>query len=61
MSGPFDDPEHWLKLAQESRATAELMSDPFSKRTLLLIAQRYVIMAERAKQRSEQETSQKHA
>jgi hypothetical protein len=49
MSGPFDDPNYWLKLALDSRAKADLMVDPYSKRTLLLIAQRYEIMAERAR------------
>jgi hypothetical protein len=57
----FDDPEYWLKLAQDSRATAERIADPFSKRTLLLIAQRYEMMAERAKYMTEQEATLKRA
>jgi hypothetical protein len=61
VSGPFDNSEHWLKLADESRVAATHMSDPFSKRTLLLIAQRYEIMAERAGQRAAQEASRKKA
>jgi hypothetical protein len=61
LSGAFDDPEHWLKLAQDSRAAAEKLVDPFSKRTLLLIAQRYDLMADRAKQRAEEEVALKQA
>jgi hypothetical protein len=53
LSAAFDDPEHWLKLAQDSRVTADKMADPFSKRTLLLIAKRYDLAAARAKQRTE--------
>jgi hypothetical protein len=48
----FDDPEHWLTLAAETRAAAEQMADSHSKRTLLLIAQRYEIIADRAKRRA---------
>ena len=54
MSGQVDQPEYWLKLAKDSCATAELLTDPYSKRTLLLIAQRYLTMAERAKGRTEE-------
>jgi hypothetical protein len=61
LSGPFDDPEHWLKLAQDTRATAQFLTDPFSKRTLLLIAQRYELMAERAKKTIEEGASLKQA
>ena len=41
-------------MAQESRAAAHFMADPFSKRTLLLIAQRYEMMADRAKKNAEE-------
>ena len=54
MAGHFDDPEHWLKLARDSRVSAEWITDAYSKRTLLLIAQRYEMMAERAKRRSDE-------
>jgi hypothetical protein len=37
------------------------MSDLFSKRTLLLIAQRYDLMAERAKHMTEQDATLKRA
>jgi hypothetical protein len=61
LSGSFDLPEYWLKLAQDSRAEAEQISDPYSKRTLLLIAQRYAMMAVRAKQKTEEKAAQKRA
>ena len=54
MSGPFDDPEHWLRLARGTRASAQQVSDEYSKRALRLIAQRYELMAERTRQRIEE-------
>lgn len=41
--------EQWLKLAEEARLHAAQIHDPYSKRTLLLIAQRYEMLAERAR------------
>jgi hypothetical protein len=61
LSGKFDDPEYWLTVANESRATAQFMGDSYSKRTMRLIAQRYEIMAERAKRRSEEQAALKSA
>ncbi|HWE71536.1 MAG TPA: hypothetical protein VG328_00130 [Stellaceae bacterium] len=48
MSGKFDDPDHWVALAAQTRATAEFVRDVFAKRELLLIAQRYELLATRA-------------
>jgi hypothetical protein len=61
VSGSLDLPEYWLKLAQDSRAAAEQISDPYSKRTLLLIAQRYETMAGRTKRKAEDKAAQKRA
>lgn len=54
LSGLFDDPSHWRGLAANNRNAAAQMVDPYSKRTLLLIAQRYDLMAERAQRRLEE-------
>jgi len=43
-----DSELHCRKLATDARASAEFLLDPYSKRTLLLIAQRYEMLAERA-------------
>jgi hypothetical protein len=51
VSGLFDNAEHWGGLARKIRAQAEFLVDPYNKRTLLLIAQSYDTMAERAKRR----------
>jgi hypothetical protein len=45
--------EKFRQLAAEARADAERATDPYNKRTLLLIAQRYEMMAERAKARDD--------
>ena len=54
LSGQFDDPEHWLKLAADARAVAVTVNDLFAKRELLLIAQHYEGLAERAARRREE-------
>jgi len=54
VSGKFDNRDYWLKIGAETRAAAAGMSDPYSKRTLLLIAERYATLAERAERRGEQ-------
>lgn len=54
MSGKFDEPEHWLHLAAEMRAVAVTMNDLFSKRELVLIAQRYENIAARIIRRREE-------
>lgn len=55
-----DSEQHSRKLASETRASAEFLLDPYSKRTLLLIAQRYDMLAERA-QRQEKEVAAKQS
>lgn len=47
--------EQWLRLAQEARDRAATIHDPYSKRTLLLIAQRYEMLAERAERTKKSE------
>lgn len=58
MVAKFDDPRRWSKLAAEARAVAATMSDPFSKRELLLIAQHYEGLAQRGARRLEESGSQ---
>lgn len=41
-----------MKLAREARDSAASVSDPYNKRTFLLIAQRYETMAERVRLRA---------
>jgi len=59
LSEKFDDPQHWVNMAAEARGAAEAMRDVYSKRALLLIAQRYEELAERIKRRSEQTLAKK--
>ena len=61
VSGKFEGPQRWLDMAAEARGIAETMSDPYSKRTLLLIAQQYEALAERARKRAETEKAAKSA
>jgi hypothetical protein len=46
------DEERYSKLAAEARANAQHATDAYDKRTFLLVAQRYEILAERAKRRA---------
>jgi hypothetical protein len=48
----INDPTHWLQRAAETRALAQLMTDPQSKEAMLRIAQDYEHLAERAKLRA---------
>jgi len=50
-SSPINDPEHWLKRAEEARALAIHM-DPVSKEMMLGIAKDYERLAERAAERA---------
>jgi hypothetical protein len=61
VPGQFDNLRYWLNLARDSRAAARQVSDECSRRTLLLIARRYEIMAERAKHRLDRGWSLKSA
>jgi hypothetical protein len=53
-SSPINDPEHWLKRAEEARALAIHM-DPVSKEMMLGIAKDYERLAERAAERAKGE------
>jgi hypothetical protein len=44
----LNDPEHWRRRAEESRALAEQMSDETSKKMMLKIADDYEKLAARA-------------
>ncbi|HXR87881.1 MAG TPA: hypothetical protein VN728_12950 [Stellaceae bacterium] len=44
--------ERYRKLAAEARANAANAADAYEKRTLLLVAQRYEVLAERARIRA---------
>jgi hypothetical protein len=46
-------PEHWMQLAADTRDAAGMVRDLFAKRELLLIAQRYELLAARAVSRVE--------
>ena len=46
-----EEEERYRKLASEARANAERATDVYDKRTLLLVAQRYDELADRAHNR----------
>jgi hypothetical protein len=46
------DPQHWRDRANESRALADKMADPESKRMMLGIAEEYEKLAQRAEIRA---------
>jgi hypothetical protein len=51
MSGTLrDDPKHWRLRAEEARVSAELISDPESKRAMLEIAAQYERIAKRTEE-----------
>ena len=51
MRAYSDNPELWRERAEQARTIAEEMSDAASRRTMLLIAQNYEDMADRAEKR----------
>jgi len=52
MTASFiDEPEHWLKRAEEARTLADQMNDETSKQTMLRIAGDYERLAEHATKR----------
>lgn len=51
IGGLSQEEERYRKLAAEARASARDATDAYDKRTLLLVAQRYDTLAERAKKR----------
>jgi hypothetical protein len=48
----WNDPEYWRSRAEEARAVAVQMTDPYTKAIMLSIAQDYEKLAERAGQRA---------
>jgi hypothetical protein len=48
-----DDPDHWLKLARETRAQAKRVSFDQAKKTLLELAKDYDRIAARIHERKE--------
>ena len=46
-----DDVEGWRRLAADARATANTLTDAEARRELLLIAERYELLASRAEKR----------
>jgi hypothetical protein len=46
-----DEPEHWRRRAEETRALANKFDDPVIKETLMEIADVYEQLAERSEQR----------
>ena len=52
MPGNIHDPQHWLNRAEEIRTAAAGVKGPGTKALMLLIAQDYDKLAERAAQRA---------
>jgi hypothetical protein len=52
MAEDGDDAERWRKLAAETVAVAEEMTDPDAKRVMLFIAEGYKRLAEQAEART---------
>jgi hypothetical protein len=59
MPSEVDAPERWRTRAAEARATADEMSDPEAKRTLLNIAEAYERLARRAEARKKDQEDSK--
>jgi hypothetical protein len=53
MDSQMSDEEEYRKLADAERAKAQAATDPYEKRTILLVAQRYDVLADRAKRRAQ--------
>jgi hypothetical protein len=51
-------PEQWRALAAEALALAQELTDPAAKQAILMIAQRYMELAERAEQREKDDGSE---
>jgi len=49
----FNNAEHWRSRAEEARAVATQMTDPYTKAVMLQIAQDYEKLAAQAEQRAE--------
>jgi len=52
MSDLLENPEHWLKRAEEARTIAEGLNDPEARLMMLGVARTYDILAVRAEQRA---------
>jgi hypothetical protein len=52
MEPLYRDPQHWLERAASTRAVAEQITDPESKRLMLEIADQYEKLAQRAQVRA---------
>jgi hypothetical protein len=52
MSELLENPEHWLKRAEEARTIAEGLNDPEARFMMLGVARTYETLAARAKQRA---------
>jgi len=59
MPSDVDVAERWRTLAAEARATADQMTDPDAKRTLLNIAEGYERLARRAEARKKDQEDSK--
>jgi hypothetical protein len=59
VSRILDNPLHWRKRARETRALADQVDNPYTKRALLDIAGRYDRLAERAEERNRTPDGQK--
>jgi hypothetical protein len=46
------DPKHWRNRAQETRALADQMSDPDTRRIMIGVAEDYEKLAKRAEERA---------
>jgi hypothetical protein len=53
MPNNVDDPDHWLKLARETRALASRVSFDTAKKRLLVLAKDYERIAVRKQERKE--------
>ena len=56
MKTLFDDAEHWLSRAEETRTLAEIMTDPEARQIMFDIAKGYERLAERAVERASRHT-----
>ncbi len=58
MPSEVDRPARWRALAAESLGLAQDLTDPAAKELMLLIAEKYVQLAERAEQRGKDDRSE---
>jgi hypothetical protein len=56
VAAEIDDFKYWRERAEKLRLVAESMHDPYSRASLLAIAQDYEKLAARAEERSKPET-----